>query len=49
MINFQEELKKYKPVLEIEELEEDSVNSDIKDMIELLQQLTGSLGNKEKR
>ena len=40
MIDFQEELKKFKPVLEIEELQDGAANNDVEDMIELLQHLS---------
>ena len=40
MIDFNEELKKYKPVLEVEKLQ-DGVGNDVKDMLELLQLLSG--------
>jgi len=47
MIDFQEELKKFKPVLEVEELQEGSVGGDVKDMIEILQHLSQKI-TKEK-
>ena len=40
MIDFQEELKKFKPVLEVEDLEGAAAN-EIKDMLEILQHLAG--------
>jgi len=39
MIDFNEELKKFKPVLEVEKLQDEVGNTEIKDMLELLLQL----------
>ena len=40
MIDFQAELKKFKPVLEVEKLESEvGSGSDVKDILELLQHL----------
>ena len=41
MIDFKEELKKFKPVLEIEDLDDEVSGGDIRDMMELLQNLAG--------
>ena len=43
MIDFNEELRKFKPVLEVEELEEDAMATDVKDMLELLQYLSAKV------
>jgi len=40
MIDFYAELKKFKPVLEVEELQEEVSGADVKDMLELLQHLS---------
>ena len=40
MINFKEELSKYKPILEIDEVEESLQNDELKDMMDLLGKLT---------
>ncbi|MCL2574881.1 MAG: hypothetical protein FWE33_00470 [Defluviitaleaceae bacterium] len=39
MIDFKSELKKFKPVLEVDNIEEDVVDCDAKDVMELLQYL----------
>ncbi|MCL2620983.1 MAG: hypothetical protein FWD97_08645 [Defluviitaleaceae bacterium] len=39
MIDFQKELKKYQPVLEVDKLPEEIAEGDTKDMMELLQYL----------
>lgn len=39
MINFEEELKKFKPILEIEKIEETLYNDEIFDIIDLLRDL----------
>ena len=50
MIDFNEELKKYKPVLEIEELEDGVHANDVSDIMELLQHLSkvASAADKER-
>ena len=40
MIDFKEELSKFKPILEIDELEENLENDGLKDMMDLLGKLT---------
>ncbi|MCL2573709.1 MAG: hypothetical protein FWE34_04055 [Defluviitaleaceae bacterium] len=40
MINFEEELKKFKPVLEVDDLQDRVGNNDVKDILELLQYLS---------
>lgn len=40
MIDFNEELKKYKPVLEVDDLEENVMGNDMEDIIEILKQLS---------
>jgi len=40
MIDFYEELKKFKPVLEVEGLQDEVGGADVKDMLELLQHLS---------
>lgn len=39
MIDFEEELKKYQPSLEVEEAEEAIYNHDLTDMTDILQEL----------
>ena len=48
MIDFYEELKKYKPVLEVEGLQEDMNGNDVKDILELLQYLSTKIATHEK-
>jgi len=46
MIDFEEELKKFQPSLEVEEAEEAIYNHDITDMTDILQELLkGTKGN----
>ena len=40
MIDFKEELSKFKPILEIDELEENLEDGGVKDMMDLLEKLT---------
>lgn len=40
MINFDEELKKYKPVLEVKEVEASIRDKDLTDMIDILKNMT---------
>ena len=40
MINFDEELKKFKPVMEVDDLQDRVGNGDVKDILELLQYLS---------
>ena len=39
MIDFEEELKKFKPSLEVEEAEEASYNQDLTDMTDILREM----------
>ena len=39
MINFEEELKKFQPILEVEEAEEAIYNQDLTDMTDILQEM----------
>jgi len=48
MINFDEELKKYKPVLEVDDLQEGVGGNDVKDILELLQYLNTKVNVPEK-
>ena len=43
MIDFKEELKKFAPLLEIDDIQENEDLSDIQDMLELLQHLSGKV------
>jgi len=47
MINFKEEIEKYKPALEIEQLEETISGYDTDDVVELLRQITRIMAEKE--
>ena len=46
MIDFKEELSKYKPVLSLEEVE-DAINNEITDIMDLLQYISGLVGKSE--
>ena len=46
MIDFMAELKKFKPVLEVEKLEGETGN-DVKDILELLQHLSQKVNEKK--
>ena len=46
MIDFKEEISKYKPVLSVDEVES-VVNDEVKDMMDLLQYITRQLKEKE--
>jgi len=48
MIDFDEELKRYKPVLEVDELQERVGGNDVKDILELLQHLSAKVNMPEK-
>ena len=39
MLNYEEELKKFKPSLEVEEAEEEIYNRDLTDMTDLMQEM----------
>lgn len=40
MINFEDEIKKYKPIMEVKEAEEAIKNRDLTDMVDILKQMT---------
>jgi len=42
MIDFKEEINKYKPVMSVDDVES-VVNDDVKDMMELLQYISGHM------
>jgi len=48
MIDFKEEIKKFKPVLEADDLERELENSDANDIVALLQYLTKKPENKSR-
>lgn len=48
MIDFNEELKKFKPVLEVDELQDGVNGNDVKDMLELLQHLSQKVAASDK-
>ncbi len=47
MINFEEELKKFHPSLEIEEAEDTIYNSNISDITDIMSEMVNELSNKE--
>lgn len=49
MIDFKEELKKYKPALEIDDINQDSNMGEIQDLIEILQHIAGNNKTKSSR
>ena len=48
MINFDEELKKYKPALEVDDIQDGINGGDMKDILELLQYLSMKTSAPEK-
>lgn len=46
MLNFNEELEKYKPILEIDHLEEQIATEDLSDVIDLIKERMASEGVK---
>ena len=44
MIDFKEEISKYKPVMTVEDVE-DAVNGEISDIMDLLQYISGKVSN----
>ena len=40
MINFEDEIKKYKPIMEVKEAEEAIKNRDLTDMVDILKEMT---------
>lgn len=42
MINFEDEIKKYKPMMEVKEAEEAIKNRDLTDMVDILKDITGN-------
>lgn len=46
MLDFEEELKKFKPSLEVEEAEEAITSHDISDMTDILQEMLREAGRK---
>ena len=49
MINFEEELKKFHPSLEVEDAEEAIYNQDVTDMADLLVKMVGDAKKKEEK
>jgi len=47
MLNFEEELEKFTPSLEVDQVEEAVMNNDLADVADLLEQVVN--GNKDKR
>ena len=48
MINFEEELKKFHPILEVEDAEEAIYNQDLTDMVDLLVKMVQESRDKDK-
>jgi len=48
MINFEEELAKYKPVLEVDDLQDGFGGNDVKDILEILQYLNTKINAPER-
>lgn len=48
MINFDEELKKYKPSPEVEEAEQTIYNHDVKDMTDILMEMMQEMKNERR-
>ncbi len=44
MINFQEELSKFNPILEIENIEDNILNDEIIDIIDIIQEILENRG-----
>jgi len=47
MLNFKDELKKYKPILEVDEIETSLNGGELQDMLDMLQYVS-SMANKER-
>ncbi len=45
MINFEEELKKFQPSMEIDDAEDEIYNRDLTDMMDILQEMLREAGN----
>lgn len=48
MINYEEELKKFKPCLDVDEVESAVYSRDLTDVIDILKEMMGTDGQKEK-
>ena len=48
MIDFKEELKKFKPIMEIDHVEESVLNNEIHDLLEILQDIDKKARDTEK-
>ena len=49
MINFEEEVSKYKPILNIDEVESSIQSDEIKDMMDLLQYITDQASGRRRK
>ena len=47
MINYEEELKKFKPSLDVDEVESAIYNRDLTDVIDILKEMMKTLQNKD--
>ena len=48
LLNFQEELKKYKPVMGMDEVEKSVKDDEVKDVMDMLQYLSNKLSGSER-
>ena len=48
MINFKEEIQKYKPILEVDQVENAIYNDEMQDLLEILQQMNKKLKAQDK-
>jgi len=48
MLDFKEELNKFKPILEVDRIEETIQSNEIKDVLDLLTQITKNIESKPK-
>ncbi|HHW68234.1 MAG: hypothetical protein PWP07_1095 [Epulopiscium sp.] len=48
MLDFKEELRKFKPILEIDHIEEAIQSNEVKDILDLLTQITKNIESKPK-
>ena len=49
MIDFDEELKRFSPILEVSQAEEDIYNNDLKDITDIVLQMTEDLRGTERK
>lgn len=49
MINFDEEIRKFKPCLEVSQIEDAIYNNDVKDITDVLEEMLQQLNSKQKK